>query len=544
MRALLNRLSIRSKLIILTGLGLVALLALSMWMLWGQYQQSMDQRKAQVRHAVETAAGVLDWAYAQEKSGALGREQAQALARQSIATMRYRGQEYFWINDLQGTMVMHPIKPELVGRGSDAVRDPNGFLILAEAAKLVQAQQSGFMAYQWAKPGKDQPVDKVSYVQGFAPWGWVLGSGLYVDDLLDEFAATATRVGAIVALVLALVAWIGWHTGSAITMALTQAGRVVQALARGDLSTPIQAHGRDEIAALLRDMAHMQHQLSDVVAGVRQGSESVAIASAQIASGNQDLSARTESQASALEQTAASMEQLSTTVQQNADSAQQASRLAKESAVVAQRAGTVVAQVVDTMRDIHQSSRKIADIIQVIDGIAFQTNILALNAAVEAARAGEQGRGFAVVASEVRALASRSAQAAKEIGTLIHASVERVSHGSALVDEAGQTMGEVVESIHRVNEHMGAISNASKEQALGVGQIGEAVTHLDQVTQQNAALVEEMAAAATSLKAQASDLVREVATFVLSARATGAPGVVSMPALTQNSPARLALNAA
>lgn len=540
MRALLNRLSIRSKLVILTGLGLVALLTLSMWMLWGQYQQSMDQRKAQVRHAVETAAGVLDWAYAQEKSGALGREQAQTLARQSIATMRYRGQEYFWINDLQGTMVMHPIKPELVGRGADAVRDPNGFLILAEAAKLVQAQQSGFMAYQWAKPGKEQPVDKVSYVQGFVPWGWVVGSGLYVDDLLDEFAATAARVGAIVALVLALVAWIGWHTGAAITLAMTQATGAVQAMARGDLSTTIESQGRDEIAALLQDMAHMQHQLSDVVAGVRQGSESVAIASAQIASGNQDLSTRTESQASALEKTASSMEQLSTTVQQNADSAQQASRLAQESAVVAQRAGDVVAQVVDTMRDIHQSSRKIADIIQVIDSIAFQTNILALNAAVEAARAGEQGRGFAVVASEVRALASRSAQAAKEIGTLIHASVERVSHGSALVDEAGQTMGEVVTSIHRVNEHMGAISNASKEQALGVGQIGEAVTHLDQVTQQNAALVEEMAAAATSLKAQASDLVREVATFVLANTAHSSAPMAS-PAIAQTKLSRLTL---
>jgi methyl-accepting chemotaxis protein len=513
-----------------------------MWMLWGQYQQSMDQRKAQVRHAVETATGVLDWAYAQEKSGALGREQAQDLARQSIATMRYHGQEYFWINDLQGKMLMHPIKPELVGRGGDAIRDPNGFEVLAEAAKLVSAQQAGYLAYQWAKPGKEQPVDKVSYVQGFAPWGWVVGSGLYVDDLLDEFAATAARVGAIVALVLALVAWIGWHTGSAITLAMTQATGAVQAMARGDLSTTIQSQGRDEIAALLQDMAHMQHQLSDVVAGVRQGSESVAIASAQIASGNQDLSTRTESQASALEKTASSMEQLSTTVQQNADSAQQASRLAQESAVVAQRAGTVVAQVVDTMRDIHQSSRKIADIIQVIDSIAFQTNILALNAAVEAARAGEQGRGFAVVASEVRALASRSAQAAKEIGTLIHASVERVSHGSALVDEAGQTMGEVVESIHRVNEHMGAISNASKEQALGVGQIGEAVTHLDQVTQQNAALVEEMAAAASSLKTQASDLVREVATFVL-ASGTRPIAATASPAIAQTKLSRLALRA-
>ena len=266
---------------------------------------------------------------------------------------------------------------------------------------------------------------------------------------------------------------------------------------------------------LLQALAAMQSSLSSVVTTVRSGSEGVATASAEIAQGNNDMSARTESQASALEQTAASMEELSGTVRQNADSARSANQLALSASSVAIKGGEVVAQVVDTMKGINESSRKISDIISVIDGIAFQTNILALNAAVEAARAGEQGRGFAVVASEVRSLAGRSAEAAKEIKMLINASVERVEHGTALVDQAGTTMTEVVNSIKRVTDIMGEISAASNEQALGVAQVGEAVKQMDEVTQQNAALVEEMAAAASSLKNQSSDLVDAVSVFKL-----------------------------
>jgi len=254
-----------------------------------------------------------------------------------------------------------------------------------------------------------------------------------------------------------------------------------------------------------------------VVSQVRQGAVGVAAASTEIAQGNLDLSARTESQASALEQTSASMEELSGRVKQNADSAQQANQLAVNASQVAQQGGVVVSQVVATMRGINEASHKISDIIAVIDGIAFQTNILALNAAVEAARAGEQGRGFAVVASEVRSLAGRSAEAAREIKTLIQTSVTRIDQGNALVDLAGSTMQEVVQSIQRVTDIMGEISAASLEQSHGVTQIGEAVMQMDQVTQQNAALVEEMTAAASSLKVQAQDLVQTVAMFKLNA---------------------------
>ena len=298
-----------------------------------------------------------------------------------------------------------------------------------------------------------------------------------------------------------------------VTVPLAQAVQLSNAVAQGDLRGSAVAHGTDEVGQLMAALVQMRRQLTDVVSQVRGGSEGVATASAQIAQGNNDLSARTESQASALEETAASMEELSSTVRQNADSARQASALAGNARTIAVQSGEVVTEVVQTMQGISASSQKIADIIGVIDGIAFQTNILALNAAVEAARAGEQGRGFAVVASEVRSLAGRSADAAKEIKQLINASVERVEQGNQLVVRAGSTMHEVVAAIGRVNDIMGEISAASHEQSLGVAQVGEAVTQMDQATQQNAALVEEMAAAASSLQGQAEELVQVVSVF-------------------------------
>jgi methyl-accepting chemotaxis protein len=290
--------------------------------------------------------------------------------------------------------------------------------------------------------------------------------------------------------------------------------RIADAVAAGDLGVSMQVRTGDTHSALAA-LRTMTERLATSVHAVRQGAEAVSSGSAEIASGNSDLSRRTESQASALEETSASMEQLGSTVTQNAEHARTANQLAQGASTVAQQGGEVVNQVVDTMKGIETSSRKIADIIAVIDGIAFQTNILALNAAVEAARAGEQGRGFAVVAGEVRNLAQRSAQAAKEIKDLIGESVGRVEQGVVLADKAGTTMHEVVASIRRVTDLVGEISSASAEQSAGVSQVGEAVTQMDQTTQQNAALVEQMSASASSLRHQAQDLVKAVAVFRL-----------------------------
>ena len=307
------------------------------------------------------------------------------------------------------------------------------------------------------------------------------------------------------------------------------AAELVTAVAQGDLSVRLDVKPGDT-TSLLAKLAAMQASLAAVVTNVRQNSESVATASAQIAQGNQDLSQRTEEQASALQQTAATMEELGTTTRNNADSAKQANQLAQGASAVAAQGGAVVGKVVSPMQGISDSSRKIGDIIGVIDGIAFQTNILALNAAVEAARAGEQGRGFAVVASEVRSLAQRSAEAAKEIKTLIGRSVEQVEQGSLLVDQAGKTMGEIVGSIRRVSDIVAEITAASAEQSSGIQQVGDAVTQMDQVTQQNAALVEESAAAAESLKGQAQQLVQAVAVFKLSHDGAVSAATVAAPA--------------
>ncbi|MFC3682111.1 methyl-accepting chemotaxis protein [Hydrogenophaga luteola] len=348
------------------------------------------------------------------------------------------------------------------------------------------------------------------------------------DAARDSLASTLWAVEglSLSAVVLAVLAAL--LITRAIVRPLNEAVGIADHIAAGDLTQKIEVQGRDETAQLLTAMSKMQQALRDLVTGVRQNAEGVATASAQIAQGNQDLSSRTEQQASALEETSASMEQMGSTAQQNADNARAASQLAASASNVAVQGGEVVSQVVSTMREIQHSSQKISDIIGVIDGIAFQTNILALNAAVEAARAGEQGRGFAVVAGEVRTLAQRSAEAAKEIKQLINASVERVEQGTTLVDRAGSTMQEVVQSIQRVTDIVGEISSASQEQNAGVNQVSEAVSNMDQTTQQNAALVEESASAAASLRQQADQLVKAVSVFrVHGGESSSAPAPVS-----------------
>jgi methyl-accepting chemotaxis protein-1 (serine sensor receptor) len=352
-----------------------------------------------------------------------------------------------------------------------------------------------------------------------------------------EWVRNACILGLLLGLGLAAV--VGIWLIRAISHPIEEAVRLAGAIASGDLTQEIRVDSEDEMGRLLGALKSMNASLVDIVSQVRNGTDTIATASTQIASGNLDLSSRTEEQASSLEETASSMEELTTTVKQNADNARQANALAQTASDVAAKGGQVVSQVVSTMGEINHSSRKIVDIISVIDGIAFQTNILALNAAVEAARAGEQGRGFAVVASEVRNLAQRSASAAKEIKALIDASVSRVDAGSRLVEEAGTTMGEVVTNVKRVSDIVAEIMAASGEQSAGIEQINQAITQMDNVTQQNASLVEEAAAAAEAMQDQATNLSRAISVFKVNGMHAALPMGSSTRAATPKLPKTL-----
>ena len=484
------------------------------------YETTVQTRNAQERD-VDTVLTNFKVQVQEWKNVLLRGKNAQQLERHWAAFQKIEGEVAAGVHKLQG---------ELAGSQSGVLlaqfRDAH--------AGMGLAYRKGFEAFKAA--GLDPVAGDVA-VSGIdrEPSRLLDEAGAQISAasraIATEAAAQARRavlISLAIMLAVCALAIVGSIVFSrSVVRPLDRAVAISRAVASGDLTAAAQVLGKDEIAELLNALHAMQDSLSSVVSNVRENAEGVACASAQIAMGNHDLSARTEQQAAALEETAASMEELSATVRQNADNARAANGLAQEASRVAAEGGAAVGRVVDTMQGIAQASRKIADIIGTIDGIAFQTNILALNAAVEAARAGEQGRGFAVVASEVRSLAQRSAEAAREIKSLIGTSAARVEQGSAQVDQAGATIGQVVAAIQRVTDLMGEISSASQEQSAGVAQVGQAVTEMDQTTQQNAALVEQSAAAASSLKTQAQELVQAVAVFRLPA---GVPRLTHMPA--------------
>ncbi len=409
----------------------------------------------------------------------------------------------------QGNVLVHPAKE---GDNLLDMKSADGRTFIKE---MLDAKE-GSLTYDWAEKDGASPREKMVEFHTFKPWNWLIVGGTYTEEITREAAQLRNRYAllGLVALVLfAVVLFL--LVRAVVSRPLARAEEAAERIAAGDLDVHLDIHNKDEIGLVLRSLNNISDNLSGVVGQVRRGAEQITTASSEIAQGNLDLSQRTEEQASSLEETAASMEQLSSAVTQNAENASQANQMALAASGIASKGGEVVAQVVETMGSITDSSRKIADIISVIDGIAFQTNILALNAAVEAARAGEQGRGFAVVASEVRNLAQRSATAAKEIKALIDDSVAKVETGSKQVEKAGTTMQEVVDSVRRVTDIMAEISHASEEQRAGIGQVHEAITQMDQVTQQNAALVEEAAAAAQALQDQAHELEDVVKLFKL-----------------------------
>jgi len=532
--------TLRAKLLLALVVMWIGLLVLAAWSALNTRQNMINEREAGLKRVVETAEGILKSYAAEVAAGKTSLADAQKQALERIAAMRYDNDNYIFVFDSKPVVLMHPTNKSVVGKNVGDRKDSDGKLYYVEMVKVGKAQQRGYVNYMGRLPGADDTnrTQKVSYLIYYQPWDWLLVSGVFLNDVESDFYKNLLKLAGILivigvavsAMMLAIIRNITRSLGGEPAYAVGVASRI----ASGDLTMAIKTRAGDK-TSLLYEMSVMRERLSSVIGGIRTGTDSIDTGAKEIAAGNMDLSSRTEQQAASLEETASSMEELTSTVKQNADNARQAGQLANTASDIARRGGDVVGQVVDTMQGITESSRKIADIIGVIDGIAFQTNILALNAAVEAARAGEQGRGFAVVASEVRSLAQRSAQAAKEIKHLIDDSVTRVDSGSELVQRAGQTMGEVVDAVQRVTDIMGEISSATEEQSSGIGQINLAITQMDQATQQNAALVEQAAAAAGSLEEQARRLKDAVAFF--QAESVAATAVAAAPVVRAAAPA-------
>ena len=603
---------------LVTVVGLLVVTALALFRLDAVMRDDIADR---TKKSVEIAHSVVAYYQGEEAAGRMSRDQAQTAAKAAVGAMRYGQDDYFWINDMHPTMVMHPMKPALNGKDLSENKDADGVLMFKEFVAVVQKDGEGFVHYQWAKPNQDGASPKISYVKGFAPWGWVIGSGVYTDQIAAAVGKSALALGSMALLVLLAVGAAGWFIGRSVSgpgvalerrmrglaegdtaseipgvargdeigkMALALAtfrdaaiekarlaaealsqrsmseqeraareaekaaeaeadrvtiealGRGLAAMADGDLTYRIETEFAPKAAQLKTDfnaaIAQLQQALSVVVgniAGIRSGA-------GEISQAADDLSRRTEQQAAGLEETAAALDEITATVNKTASGARQASDVVQAAKGDAETSGVIVRDAVQAMQAIEGSSEQISQIIGVIDEIAFQTNLLALNAGVEAARAGEAGRGFAVVASEVRALAQRSAEAAKEIKTLISTSSTQVGSGVKLVGQTGEALQRIVDRVAEIDGLVSEIAASAQEQAIGLAEVNTAVNQMDQVTQQNAAMVEQSTAASHSLAQEAQSLQASVARFKVgsAAQVAAAPARAPAPAPASSAPAK------
>ncbi len=589
------RISVR--LYALVALALLMMAAVMLLGLIEEQEKLVTQRKAMLEAMNENAIAVFDAYYKQEQAGTLSQADAQARAIEAVGAMRYQGNGYFWINDMQPKMVMHPIKPALNGTDLTENKDPNGKHLFIEFVNTVKAEGKGFVDYYWPKPGAEEPVLKYSHVAGFKPWGWVVGTGVYADDLAAMFREGLMHVAVMCGVAALIILLAALSIVRSVVRPVERLKASMRAIADEDVSAEVpETDRKDEVGQMarvlvvLRDSvkerielrereAEQQNQLDEerrsnehrlqsgaqaqadamatvgaaleklasgdltadigriapeysklrddfntavaalrgVIQSIAQSTEVVHGSAGDISQAANNLSRRTEQQAAALEQTAAALDEITSTVKSASDRAAEAREMVNETKGSAARSGEIVRNAVAAMSRIEGSSSRINQIIGVIDQIAFQTNLLALNAGVEAARAGEAGRGFAVVAQEVRELAQRSAGAAKEIKELIRNSATEVETGVTLVRSTGDALMEIEALVNRVNDHVASIATAAREQATGLAEVNTAVNSMDQMTQQNAAMVEETTAASQTLAQESRELKSLLQTFRLSA---------------------------
>jgi methyl-accepting chemotaxis protein len=571
--------AIRRKISLITvvaAAGLLLCSGLSLWKLNGSMRT--DIAKA-TRQNVETAYGILSHFQTLEAKGSMSREQAQQAALATIEALRYNGTDYYWVTDMHPVMLMHPTKPQLDGTDVSQTEDASGKKMFAAMVEVARAKGEGFVDYDFDKPTGEKAAPKISYVKKFAPWGWVIGTGVYVDEIRAAVLQQALGLGLFVLLTAAVVLFAARRIGRSIVDPIETITERMRGLADGDTDSAIPGLDRaDEIGkmsqaldvfckaaiakiaadaaqneAIARIGVHLDHLskgdlalriagmpsgyeaikdnfntaidgLAGAIKAVRVNTDNIAASSEGIRDASGDLARRTEQQAASLEETAAALASVTQSVRATASNASHVTGVVKDATIEAQQSGAVVLRAIAAMSEIERASNEVCEVIGLIDGIAFQTNLLALNAGVEAARAGEAGKGFAVVAEEVRALALRSADAAKDVKQQVMASSEQVKAGVSLVSEAGQSLERIVTRIDEINGLVSTIADSAVEQATTVTQINNAMGHMEQMTQQNAAMAEEATAACTSLAHSATALMSEVSRFDLGQQAGRAEG--------------------
>ena len=530
-----DRLSLNARVILVVVMVIVGLATLTVMNALGRRASQMTDLGNLLQSQVESAISVAKDYQARAAKGEFGEDEAKKQALAQILQMRWGdGAGYVFVFDDNYTLLEHPVMLPQLGKSVKDMTDQNGKPLFVLMREVDAKDGHGFTYYDWLKPSTKTIEGKITYTELFRPWNMHFGAGAYFDDINAQFRRSLLEsllwAGLLGLLVIAVV----WLSMRSIRLSIggepAFAVKMVSQMADGNLSLKGAENVVLPPGSMMHAMQRLHMKLIEVVGQVQQGSQVVSGAAREIAQGNDDLSQRTQEQASSLEETAASMEEMTSTVKQNAENASHANQLASGAREQAERGGEVVARAVEAMGEINASSRKIADIVGLIDEIAFQTNLLSLNAAVEAARAGEQGRGFAVVAGEVRSLSQRSAAAAREIKGLISESVQRVQAGSTLVDESGAALADIVDSVKKVTDIVAEIAAASQEQSAGIDQVNHAVSQMDEVTQQNAALVEEAAAAARAMQEQSHELRRQMAFFRLDDNAPADEDVPAAPA--------------